>query len=126
MRVGGGRVEAAGKEGPVDETPLGVDDEVLAEIVRRIVDVAAPERIVLFGSAARGEMGPHSDYDLLIVKAGDYHRGELTDALYKHMWGVGGAVDLVVVKPEDVERYRDVHALVIAPALREGRVVYAA
>ena len=40
--------------------------------------------------------------------------------------GVGHAVDVIVVTPEDVERYRDSHALVIAPALREGKVVYAA
>jgi len=110
----------------VDDGRPGVEDAVLAEIVRRIVAVAAPERIVLFGSAARGEMGPHSDYDLLVIKAGQYHRGELTGQIYRNMRGVGGAVDVIVVTPEDVERYRDSHALVIKPALLEGRVVYAA
>ena len=43
-----------------------------------------------------------------------------------NLHGVGAAVDVVVVTPEDVERYRDSHALVIAPALKEGKVVYAA
>ncbi len=104
----------------------GVADETLAEVVRRIVEVAAPERIVLFGSAARGEMGPHSDLDLLVVKAGQYHRRRMAQAIHANMRGVGHAIDVVVVTPEDVERYRDSHALVIAPALREGRVVYAA
>jgi uncharacterized protein len=98
--------------------------DVLAEIVRRIVLVAAPERIVLFGSAARGEAGPNSDLDLLVIKPGDYHRGRLTDAIYRSLIGVGEAVDIVVVTPEDVERYRDALGLVIGPALREGRVIY--
>jgi predicted nucleotidyltransferase len=107
------------------QTPENHDD-ALAEIIRRIVRVAAPERIVLFGSAARGEQGPDSDLDLLVIKPGRYHRGRLTDAIYRSLIGVGQAVDVVGVTPEDVDRYRDALGLVIAPALREGRVVYAA
>ena len=98
--------------------------EVLDEIVRRIVEVAQPEQIILFGSAARDEMGPHSDVDLLVVKSG-IHRRKLTQAIYMRLFGVGRAVDVVVVTPEDIERYKDSFALVIQPALREGRVVYA-
>jgi predicted nucleotidyltransferase len=90
------------------------------------VRVAAPERIVLFGSAARGEAGQDSDLDLLVITPGRYHRGRLTDAINRSLIGVGQAVDVVVVTPEDVDRYRDAIGLVIAPALREGRVVYAA
>ena len=71
-------------------------------------------------------MGPHSDLDLLVVKRGAFHRGRVTEAIYMNLIGVGHAVDVIVVTPEDVERYRDSHALVIAPALREGKVVYAA
>jgi predicted nucleotidyltransferase len=97
----------------------------LHEIIRRIVEVAQPEKIILFGSAAREEMGPNSDIDLLVIKSGA-NRLELTGQIYRHMQGVGEAVDIVVVTPEDVERYRNGHALVIAPALREGKVVYAA
>jgi predicted nucleotidyltransferase len=111
----------------MDEQPTGNrDEDALAEIIRRIVRVAAPERVVLFGSAARGEAGPDSDLDLLVIKPGRYHRGRLTDEIYRSLIGVGKAVDVVVVTPEDVERYRDALGLVIAPALREGRVVYAA
>jgi predicted nucleotidyltransferase len=109
-----------------EQPPAERDGDVLTEIVRRIVHVAAPERIVLFGSAARGEAGPDSDLDLLVIKPGRYHRGRLTEEIYLSLIGVGQAVDVVVVTPEDVERYRDTPALVIAPALREGRVVYAA
>jgi uncharacterized protein len=122
---GTGGVGDANEETSVNEQPRG-DGDVLAEVVRRIVRVAAPERIVLFGSAARGEAGPDSDLDLLVIKSGDYHRGRLTEEIYMSLIGAGQAVDIVVVTPEDVERYRDALGLVIAPALREGRVIYAA
>jgi len=101
-----------------------VKQEVLDEIIRRIIEVAQPEKIILFGSAARGEMGPNSDVDLLVIKSGA-HRRRVAQAIYMNLIGVGQAVDVVVVTPEDIERYRDAFALVIEPALREGRVVYA-
>ena len=101
-----------------------VKQEVLDKIVQRIVAVAQPEKIILFGSAVRGEMGPNSDIDLLVVKSG-VHRRRLAQAIYMNLIGVGQAVDVVVVTPEDIERYKDSFALVIEPALREGKVVYA-
>jgi predicted nucleotidyltransferase len=102
-----------------------VPQEKLDQIIRRIVEVAHPEKIILFGSAARGEMGPHSDVDLLVIKSGA-NRLDLTGQIYRNLHGVGEAVDIVVITPEDVERYHSSHALVIAPALKEGKVVYAA
>ena len=102
-----------------------LDQQILDDIIRRIVEVAQPEKIILFGSAARGEMNRHSDVDLLVVKEGT-HRRDMAGRIYENLWGVGAAVDVVVVTPADVERYKDSHALVIKPALREGRVVYEA
>ena len=103
-----------------------VDEETLREVVRRIVAVADPERIILFGSAARGTFKKESsDMDLLVVKSG-VHRRRLAQEIYMKLIGVGKAVDVVVVTPEDVERFDNSPALVIAPALREGRVIYAA
>ncbi|MBI2940000.1 MAG: nucleotidyltransferase domain-containing protein [Chloroflexi bacterium] len=99
--------------------------EVLNEIIRRIVEVAQPEKIILFGSAARGMMGPNSDVDLLVVKSGA-HRRHLARRIYQSLVGLGQAVDVVVVTPEDIERYHDAIGLVIEPALREGKVIYAA
>ena len=93
------------------------------QIVRRIVAVAKPEQIVLFGSAARGDMGPHSDLDFLIIKSGA-HRRELNDRIRRALQGVNAAVDLVVATPEDIGRYKDSHPLVYKPALREGLIVY--
>ena len=101
----------------------GLDQETLDDIIRRVVEIAEPERIILFGSAARGEMNRHSDVDLLVVKdASDLRK--LTARIYHRLYGVGAAVDIVMVTPQDVARYKDSHALIIKPALREGTVMY--
>lgn len=100
-----------------------LDKTVLEDIIQRIVEVADPEQIILFGSAARGEMGRDSDVDLLIIRKGGYDH-DLVGRIYRRLWGVEAAVDAIVASPEDVERYKDSHALIYKPALKEGRVVY--
>ncbi len=99
------------------------NEQILDEIIKRIVEVAKPEKIILFGSAARDESRPSSDLDLLVVKSG-VHRRQLTQEIYMNLFGVGQAVDIVVVTPEDIERYRNSIGLIIEPALKEGKVVY--
>src|SRR5438309_9112863 len=101
-----------------------VKRQVLADVIRRVVEAAQPDKIVLFGSAARGEMGPNSDLDLLVIKGGKFNHWRLLTEIYRHLRGSDAAVDVVLVTPEDVERYRDTHCLVICPALKEGKVVY--
>ncbi|HLN30535.1 MAG TPA: nucleotidyltransferase domain-containing protein [Gemmataceae bacterium] len=99
------------------------DPAVLADIVKRIVEATNPEKIVLFGSAARGEMGPNSDYDLLVIKGGKFNYWRVLTSIYHQLPGTA-AVDVVLVTSEDAERSRDTHCLVICPALKEGKIVY--
>jgi predicted nucleotidyltransferase len=99
--------------------------DLIGEVVRRIVDAVQPEKIVLFGSVARGETKPGSDLDVLVVKQ-CVRRRELAGEIYKRLIGVGVPVDVVVATPSDLERYGSSPAMVLEPALREGRVVYAA
>lgn len=101
-----------------------VSQEVLEKIIQRIVEVAQPDRIILFGSAARKEMGPHGDVDLLVVKSGEFDQSRLMGDIYMNLHGVGQAVDVILVTPEQVECYRNTHCLIIAPALREGKEIY--
>jgi uncharacterized protein len=108
---------------PADEATGKAIVRVLDAVVRRVVEVAEPDAIFLFGSAARGDMGPHSDMDLLVIKAGP-HRRQLAQAIYRRLIGLGQAVDVVVVTPEDVQRYRHCPGLVVEPALREGKAIY--
>ena len=100
--------------------------EILDELVSRIVAATRPERIIQFGSAARGTMGPNSDVDLLVVKAGTYNKLHETQAIYLALGEHPVAVDVVLVTPEEVDRLKDVHHCVVKPAVREGREVYAA
>ena len=69
-------------------------------------------------------MNRHSDVDLLIVKEGG--DANLRARIYERLYGVRVAVDAILVSPADIERYKNSHALVIKPALLEGRVVYEA
>ncbi len=101
-----------------------MNTEVLDDVVRRIVEVAQPEKVILFGSAARGETDIHSDLDVLVITALPVHRGRLTEDIYMNLFGVGQAVDVIVVTTEDVENYKDNPYVVIQPALNEGKVLY--
>ena len=66
--------------------------------------MAQPEKIILFGSAAKGELGPNSDIGLLVVKSG-VHRRRRAMQLHRDMAGVGCAVDVIVATPDGVQRY---------------------
>ena len=102
-----------------------LDQSTLDSIIGRVVEVAEPEKIILFGSAARGAMGRNSDVDLLIVKDGE-DAFDVMARIYRSLNGIGAAVDAIVVSSEDVDRYKDSHALIIKPVLQDGIVVYEA
>jgi predicted nucleotidyltransferase len=100
-------------------------DELLAEITRRIRAVSDPEQIILFGSYARGDFGPDSDLDVLVVKdETDSPRAEAA-RIYRALADLGIPIDAVVVRTAYVQRYGHLVGTVVRPALREGKVLYA-
>ena len=101
-----------------------ISNSELDEIVSRIVEVAQPEQVLLFGSTARGTPGPHSDLDLLIIKTGRYNARNVAGRIYQRMRGIARSIDLVIVTPQQVKDNRDSPFSVLYPALREGRVLY--
>ena len=101
-----------------------VKRELLDDVVRRILGVVHPLRIVLFGSAARETLGPHSDLDILVMMPDGTHRRRTAQRLYRFLFGLGMPKDIVVVTESDVKDYGDNPSLVIAPALAEGRELY--
>jgi predicted nucleotidyltransferase len=103
---------------------MEVDKNILAELVRRIVDAAHPMSIVLFGSAARGEMGPHSDLDVLVVVPAGTHRRKTAQLLYSCLYGLGFAKDIVVATEDDIAEHGDNPGLIYRYALREGKEIY--
>lgn len=115
-----------GTGGWQDEPRCGPTPRLLDEIVRRIVAVAHPDRIILFGSAARGEMGPDSDLDILVVKSGVEHRRRLAQQIHLSFFGLGVPIDVMVVTPEDIDAFRHAVGTIIGPALRDGKEIYAA
>lgn len=103
-----------------------IGQPVLDEVLRRIVEVAQPDQVILFGSAARGDVGPDSDLDFLVVKKGVAHRRRLAQRIYLNLFGIPVPVDIIVVTPEDLRAFRGKIGTIIGPALEEGTLVYAA
>lgn len=101
-------------------------DPILAEIVHRLAEVYRPERIYLFGSTARGEAGPDSDYDLMVIVPDDAP-GELrSPALgYKAMEGLPRSGDFLVWTRADFEKRLHLKAPLPSTILREGQLLYA-
>jgi predicted nucleotidyltransferase len=97
----------------------------LNEIIRRIINITNPLKIILFGSAARGHMCPNSDLDLLVVMPSPVHRRKTAQKIYQELIGVDKAADIVVVTEEDIERFKDDYGLIIRPALKDGKIIYA-
>ncbi len=98
--------------------------DLLNEIVRRIVAVAAPEQIILFGSGARGQMRPGSDYDLLVVKSGEYDTRELARTIQAHLFGLPVPIDLIVATPEHLWGARNKLWTILGRAQLEGKRIY--
>ncbi len=98
--------------------------QALREMVRRIVERFDPQRIVLFGSHARGGAGPDSDVDLLVVMPLDRPKREVQVEIRLALHDVHVPKDIVVATPEEVRRSRDVVGSVLYSALREGKTLH--
>ncbi|MFQ5902694.1 MAG: nucleotidyltransferase domain-containing protein [Candidatus Binatia bacterium] len=103
---------------------MEIDKKIIDELVQRIVEIAHPNRIILFGSAARGEMGRNSDIDVLVVMPDGVHRRKTAQEIYRRLWGFGFAKDILVVTEGDVREYRSNPYTIIKDALEEGKELY--
>jgi predicted nucleotidyltransferase len=103
-----------------------IHDPVLAEIVRRLVDAYQPERIYLFGSKARGDDGPDSDYDLMVVVPDESPPERRRSRLaYQRLWGTAAAADVLVWTNRQFDSRRHLRASLPATILREGTLLHA-
>ncbi|MCE2393048.1 nucleotidyltransferase domain-containing protein [Candidatus Poribacteria bacterium] len=101
------------------------ESEAIELLVRRIIELVQPLRIILFGSAARGEMGPNSDIDVLVIMPDGVHRRRTAQLLYRQIRGLRVPFDILVATPNDLEMHKDNIGLIYRSILREGREVYA-
>ena len=90
----------------------------------RLVDKFNPQRIILFGSHARGTADEHSDVDLLIVASFKGKRRTVVVEIDRALRGIGFARDIVLLTPEEFERDREIPGSVARPASKEGKILY--
>lgn len=101
-----------------------LDQETLDEIVGQIVKVLDPEKIILFGSYARGGAGPDSDVDIAVIAETAEPRGRRTLALAPEWPPVLVPSDILVFTPDEWESSLDLLNTIPNEAAREGRVLY--
>ena len=115
------------REGVATFKAPSADDPMLAEVVRRLVEAYRPERVYLFGSVARGEADPDSDYDLFVIlpdATPEHLRSE--DWGYRALRGTKTAADILVWTRTDFDRQLHLKASLPSTVLREGRLLYGA
>lgn len=102
------------------------NEEILDKIVNAVLKVIIPDKIILFGSQARGVARPDSDYDILVIKAGIENGSKIEGQIYYQFFeeDVDASVDVLVATPEIIEKYKDTIGCIIKPALKEGIIIY--
>ena len=101
-----------------------VSTEILQKITERLLHEFHPDRIILFGSQARGMADDRSDVDILVVCPIEKKRRTLMVAMDRALKGLGIARDIVVLSPEEYERDRHIPGSIARPAFLEGKILY--
>ena len=99
--------------------------EKIDKMVRRIVKQFKPEKIILFGSYARGTPTRDSDVDLLIIMPVSGSKREKRIEIGVALHDIRIPKDIIVATPDEVERRKNLVGTIIRPALEEGKVLYA-
>jgi predicted nucleotidyltransferase len=102
-----------------------ITPRLIQQMVRRLVKQFSPEQVILFGSHARGNAGPDSDVDLLVVTPVTGSKREMEIEMRVALHNIAVPKDIIIVTPEEIERKRNIVGTVVYPALREGKVLYA-
>jgi predicted nucleotidyltransferase len=105
---------------------MGIDDGLARRIVDRVLTVARPDRIILFGSAATGGMTRDSDIDLLIVEPAPASRHEESVKIRSAIGEIGYPVDVIVIPTKRFEATKNIFGGIAYPAHKYGKVLYAA
>ncbi len=95
------------------------------KMVRRIVKKFKPEKIILFGSYARGTPTRDSDVDFLIIMPVSGSKREKRIEIGIALHDIRIPKDIIVATPDEVERRKNLVGTIIRPALEEGKVLYA-
>lgn len=100
------------------------NNDLIGDIVRRIVETAQPEKIILFGSRARGDARPNSDFDVLVIKESSEPSYRRDAPLYVALADLPVEVEVLVYTPQEVAEWAQVPQAFVTTATREGKTVY--
>lgn len=98
--------------------------DTIQAAVDRIVAMEHPEKVILFGSYARGDAHAGSDIDLMVIAKEVSNRGQAMLALHRIVGYVGVGVDVLIYSEQEIERRGQVPGTLLYQALREGKVLY--
>jgi len=101
-----------------------ISDRLIDEVVRRILAIAHPQKIVLFGSYARSEARQTSDLDILVIQDSSQPRYRRSAPFYTALADLPVDIEIVVYTPAETEEWASVRQALVTTALREGRVLY--
>jgi predicted nucleotidyltransferase len=103
---------------------MGISPTLVSEIVKRILEVAEPQRVILFGSAATGEMTKDSDVDLLVLESTPNDSRQESVRIRQAMRGLGYPFDIIVMAVERFEESKNIIGGIAYPAHKYGKVIY--
>jgi len=101
-----------------------VDENLLNDVVQRILSVTQPDKIILFGSYARGDAKEDSDLDILIIQSSNLPRCDRSIPIRIILSDIPISKDIIVYTPEEVEEWKTASMSFIVAALREGKILY--
>lgn len=105
---------------------MGIDEQTIQEIVQRILSAAKPDKIILFGSAATGQMTRDSDVDLLIIEPDTSDQRNEYVRIIKALWDIRYPFDVLFIDTRWFEESKDVIGGIAYPANKYGKVIYEA
>lgn len=102
-----------------------ITQKQIKEIIKRIIEIYNPEKIVLFGSYAYEHPTEDSDLDLLVVKNTHLPRYKRAREIRKHLWGITDIPkDIIVYTPKEIDDWKNVEEAFITNVMKRGKILY--
>lgn len=101
-----------------------ITQEQINHVTKVIVDNYHPEKIILFGSYAKGTQTEHSDLDIAVIKDSHLPQHHRTREIRKYLRGLCIPMDIIVYTKSEIEEWKDVKQAFITHIIQTGKVVY--